>query len=121
MFANILGALPQVKAGRMRAIAVSSANGSEAVPDVPPVAKDFPDFDMTTWQGIFAPAATPKDLVEFINRNFMWALTLPDTKQRFSEQGAEIVAAGPAQLATFVRNESALFERIIKTAHIPRE
>ena len=121
MFANILGALPQVKAGRMRAIAVSSARPSSAAADVPPVASVFPEFDMTGWQGIFAPAGTPKELIASINRDFVWALTLPDTKQRLSEQGADVVAEGPAELATFVRKESALLAKIIKSAGIPPE
>jgi len=121
MFANILGALPQVRAGRMRAIAVSSANGSPAAADVPSIARDYPDFDITTWQGIFVPAGTPRELIELINRDIVWALTLPETKQRFNEQGAQIVAEGPGQLGAFVKRESALFAKIIRTARIPQE
>ena len=121
MFANILGALPQVKAGRMRAIAVSSAKPSGAAPGVPPVASVYPEFDMTGWQGIFVPAGTPKDLVAAINRDFIWALNLPDTTQRLTEQGADVVAEGPAHLAAFVRRESALLAKIIRTAGIPQE
>ena len=121
MFANILGALPQVKAGRMRAIAVSSAKPSRAAPGVPPVATVYPQFDMTGWQGIFAPAGTPKELIAAINRDFIWALTQPDSRRRLSEQGADVVAEGPAELAAFVRKESALLEKIIKSAGIPQE
>jgi tripartite-type tricarboxylate transporter receptor subunit TctC len=121
MFANILGALPQVKMGRMRAIAVSSAKASSAAPGVPPVATVFPDFDMTGWQGIFAPAGTPKDIIAAINRDFVWALTLPESRQRLTEQGADVVAEGPAELGSFVRKESALLEKIIKAAAIPQE
>jgi tripartite-type tricarboxylate transporter receptor subunit TctC len=121
MFANIVGALPQVKAGRMRAIAVSSARPSAAVPGVPSIASVYPEFDMTAWMGIFAPAGTPKDLVAAINRDFVWALTLPESKQRLGEQGAEVVAEGPAELTTFLKKESALFARIIRDARIPQE
>jgi tripartite-type tricarboxylate transporter receptor subunit TctC len=121
MFANILGALPQVKAGRMRAVAVSSAKPSSAAPGVPTVASVYPEFDMTGWQGIFAPAGTSKDLVASINRDFVWALNQPDVRQRLSEQGAEVVAEGPAELAAFVRRESALLAKIIKSAGIPQE
>jgi tripartite-type tricarboxylate transporter receptor subunit TctC len=121
MFANILGALPQVKAGRMRAIAVSSAKSASAAPSVPPVAVVYPEFDMTGWQGIFAPAGTPKDVIAGLNRDIVWALTLPESKQRLSEQGAEVVAEGPAELAAFVRKESALLAKIIKSAGIPQE
>jgi tripartite-type tricarboxylate transporter receptor subunit TctC len=121
MFANIVGALPQVKAGKMRAIAVSSAKPSAAVPNVPPVATVFPEFDMTAWMGIFAPAGTAPDVVNAISGDFAWALTLPESKQRLSEQGADIVAAGPAELAAFTKKESAVFAKIIRSAAIPLE
>ena len=121
MFANILGALPQVKAGRMRAIAVSSAKPSGAAPNVPSVASVYPDFDMTGWQGIFVPAGTSKDLIASINRDFIWALSQPDVRQRLTEQGADVVAQGPTELAAFTRKESALFAKVIKSAGIPPE
>jgi tripartite-type tricarboxylate transporter receptor subunit TctC len=121
MFANIVGALPQVKAGRMRAIAVSSAKPSAAVPGVPSVASVYPEFDMTAWMGIFVPAGTPRDLVAAINRDFVWALTLPESRQRLGEQGAEVVAEGPAELTAFLKRESALFAKIISNARIPQE
>jgi tripartite-type tricarboxylate transporter receptor subunit TctC len=121
MFANIVGALPQVKAGRLRAIAVSSARPSPVMPELPTVASVFPGFDMTGWQGIFAPAATPGEIVAAINRHFLWALTLSETKQRLTGQGAEVIAEGPAELAAFIRRESALFAKIMRTAGIPQE
>jgi tripartite-type tricarboxylate transporter receptor subunit TctC len=121
MFANIVGALPQVKAGKMRAIAVSSAKPSAALPNVPPVATVFPEFDMTAWMGIFAPAGTAPDVVNAISGDFAWALTLPESKQRLSEQGADIVAAGPAELAAFTKKESAVFAKIIRSSAIPLE
>jgi tripartite-type tricarboxylate transporter receptor subunit TctC len=71
--------------------------------------------------GIFAPAGTPKDLVASINRDFVWALTLTESRQRLAEQGAEVVAEGPAELAALTKKESALFEKIIATAGIPKE
>ena len=121
MFANILGALPHTKTGRLRAIAVSSAKPASAAPGVPPVASVYPGFDMTGWQGIFAPAGTPKDLIAAINRDFIWALTLPESKQRFGELGAELVAEGPDALAAFTRRESAVIAKIIKSARIPQQ
>jgi len=121
MFANIVGALPQVKAGKMRAIAVSSAKPSTVVPGVPSVATVYPQFDMTAWMGIFAPAGTPKDVIGAINQDFLWALMLPESKQRLTEQGAEVVAEGPGELAAVLKKESALFAKIIKTAGVPQE
>jgi tripartite-type tricarboxylate transporter receptor subunit TctC len=121
MFANIVGALPHVKAAKMRAIAVSSAKPSAAVPGVPSISSVYPEFDMTAWMGIFAPSGTPKDFVAAINKDFVWALTLPESKQRLTEQGAEVVAEGPAELGAFLKKESALFAKIIKLAGIPQE
>jgi tripartite-type tricarboxylate transporter receptor subunit TctC len=121
MFANIVGVLPLVKSGKVRAIAVSSAKPSAIVPGVSSVASLFPEFDMTGWMGIFAPAGTPNELVESINRDMVWALNLPETKKYLSDQGAEVVAEGPNELAAFVRKESALFEKIINKAGIPKE
>ena len=121
MFANIVGALPQVKAGKMRAVAVSSAKPSAAVPGVPSVASVYPEFDMTAWMGIFAPSGTPKDRVAAINQDFVWALSLDESRQRLIEQGAEVVAEGPAELSAFLKKESALFARIIRNAGVPQE
>jgi tripartite-type tricarboxylate transporter receptor subunit TctC len=120
MFANIVGVLPFVKSGKVRAIAISSAKPSSLVPDMPPVAKDYPEFDMTAWMGVLAPAGTPDGLIAFIQRDFVWAVNLPDTKKFLNEQGAEVVAEGPAELSAFVHRESALFERIIRDAGIPK-
>ena len=120
MFANIVGVLPFVKSGKVRAIAISSAKPSSLVPDMPPVAKDYPEFDMTAWMGVLAPAGTPDGLIASIQRDFVWAVNLPDTKKFLNEQGAEVVAEGPAELSAFVHRESALFERIIRDAGIPK-
>ena len=121
MFANIVGALPQVKAGRLRAIAVSSAKPSAAAPGVAPIAQAYAGFDMTAWMGIFAPAGTPKDLVASIHRDLASVLVLPETKQRLADQGADVSAQGPAELAAFMKKEIAVFARIIKDAGIPQE
>lgn len=121
MFANIVGALPQVKAGRLRAIAVSSAKPAAAAPNVAPIAAAYPAFDMTAWMGIFAPAGTPKDLVATLHRDIAAVLVLPETRQRLADQGADVVAQGPAELATFMKKESAVFAKIIRDAGIPQE
>jgi tripartite-type tricarboxylate transporter receptor subunit TctC len=77
--------------------------------------------DTTAWMGIFVPAGKPKDIVAGINKDFVWALTLPESKQRLSEQGAEAIAQGPAGLSAFLKKESAIFAKIIKSAGIPQE
>ena len=121
MFANIVGVLPYVKSGKVRAIAISSAKPSGLVPGTPPVAKDYPEFDMTAWMGILAPAGTSDALIASMNRDFIWALNLPDAKKFLNDQGAEVVAEGPDEFSAFMRKESALFERIIRNAGIPKD
>jgi tripartite-type tricarboxylate transporter receptor subunit TctC len=121
MFANIVGVLPHVKSMRVRALAVSSAKRSAALPDVPSVAEAYPDFDVTGWMGIFAPAGTSREIVAKVSGDIVRVLGRPDIRERFAGQGAETIAGSPDQLASFVRKESALYAGIIKSARITAE
>jgi tripartite-type tricarboxylate transporter receptor subunit TctC len=120
-FNNVVGALPHVKSGKVRALAVSTAKRSSVLPDVLPVASVYPSFDVASWMGVFAPAGTPKELVAGITRDVVWAMNQPETTQRMADLGAEVVAGGPAELVAYTRNESELFGRIIAAAGIPKE
>jgi tripartite-type tricarboxylate transporter receptor subunit TctC len=120
-FNNVVGVLQQVNSGRVRALAVSSAQRSSALPNVPPVAAVYPDFDIGAWMGLYAPAAIPRELLAVLTRDVNAAMTLPDTKQRIAELGADIIAAGPAELAAYTRRESALFGKAVAAAKIEKE
>ncbi len=120
-FNNVVGALPHVKAGKVRGLAVSTAKRSSVLPDVPPVASVYPGFDVASWMGIFAPAGISKELLAAVTRDAVWAMNQPETRQRMADLGAEVVAGGPAELAAYTRNESALFGKIIAAAGIPKE
>ena len=112
MFANIVGVLPQVTAGRVRAIAVSSAKRAAVLPDVPGVAETYPDFDLTAWMGLFFPAGTPREIVARVEADAIRVLGRTDVRERFEAQGAQVVAAPGAQLAEFIRKEAALYAKV---------
>ena len=118
MFANIVGVLQHIKTGKVRAIAVSSAQRSSILPDVPSVADTFPAFDATGWTGIFAPAGTPKEIIARLHGDITSVLARADIRERFAGQGAEVIASSPEQLAAFVRRESALYVKIIRSSSI---
>ena len=121
MFANIVGAMPHVKAGKLRAIAVSSAKRSSALPDVPSVGETIKGFDMTAWMGLFGAAGTPKDIVNRVSSEVARIVQLPDVRTRMLGQGAEPVGGTPQELADLMARETALYAKIIKTSGIQPE
>jgi tripartite-type tricarboxylate transporter receptor subunit TctC len=118
MFANIVGVLQHIKTGKVRAIAVSSVKRATVLPDVPSVADTFAGFDATGWTGVFAPTGTPKEIVAKLHADITSVLARQDIRERFAEQGAEVVAGMPEQLAAFVRRESTLYAKIIQSSGI---
>ncbi len=107
--------LPQVKAGRIRALAVSPAKRSPAVPDLPTIAEaGVPGYDAGSWFALYAPAKTPKAIVTRLSAETARILKLPDVSQRLSEQGAESVGSTPEQLASHTRSEIAKWAKVIK-------
>ena len=118
MFANIVGVLQHIKSGKVRPIAVSSIRRASVLPEVPSIADTFAGFDASGWTGVFAPAGTPKEIVGKLHADIAAVLARPDIRERFGEQGAEVVAGTPEQLAVFVRTESALYAKIIRSSGI---
>ena len=118
MFANIVGVLQHIRSGKVRAIAVSSVKRAVTLPDVPSVADTYPEFDATGWTGVFAPAGTPKEVIAKLHTDITSVLSRPDIRERFTDQGAEVVAGSPEQMAAFVRRESALYAKIIQSSGI---
>ena len=120
-FANITGAMPHVKANRLRAVAVSSAQRTPLVPELPPVAETLPGFDVTTWMGLFAPSATPKELISTVHNDLARVLRTPEMTRHFNGQGADIIAGPPQQLAEFVRRDSARYGKVIRDIGLTAE
>jgi tripartite-type tricarboxylate transporter receptor subunit TctC len=108
-------AVPQVKAGRVRPIAVTSAQRSPALPEVPTVNEQgFSDFDDLTWIGFFVPAGTPGAVVARLNSEIGRAFEAPDTRERLAQQGLEWKRNTPAEFAAFLRSEIVKWARAVK-------
>ncbi|MGB2816214.1 MAG: tripartite tricarboxylate transporter substrate binding protein [Burkholderiaceae bacterium] len=115
MFDNLASALTQVKAGKLRAFAVTTARRSDSMPDVPTMAESgLPGFDVSTWFGVFAPAGTPAAVVEQLNQAFTAALRSPEMRERLARMGAEPAPMAPAAFGQFVRAEMAKYEKVVK-------
>ena len=111
--------VPQVKAGKVRAIAVSTTHRSPAVPDVPTVAEaGVPGYDSGAWFGLVAPANTPKDIVDKLSRETARILKLPDVSARLADLGAEAVGGTPEQFAAHIKSETAKWAKVIKDSNV---
>jgi len=107
--------MPFIQAGRLRAIATSTAKRISALPELPPVADAIPGFETITWQGFVVPAGTPKDIVDRLHREFVRALKDPEFAERMRGMGLEIYGTTPAQFGEFIRNENIKWTKVIKT------
>ena len=112
-----------MKAGKLKLIAVSTAKRSPAAPDVPTVAEGggFSDFDLSLWQGIFAPHGTPKDIVARLNSEINKIVTQPDFRARLRDDGADVNPMTVDQFAAFVKAEGDKYLNIIKQSGMKPE
>jgi len=118
-FSPISAALPNVREGKLVALGVSTSKRSSALPDVPTIAEAaLPGFDYNLWVGLFAPAGTPPDVVDKINKDVDRVLQLPDVKERLASLGAEAMPMTPAEFKKFVQTEIAESAKVIKAAGI---
>jgi tripartite-type tricarboxylate transporter receptor subunit TctC len=116
---NLPPYLPQVKAGKIRALAVSTAKRSPAVPDIPTVAEaGVPGYDSGAWFGLLAPAGTPKDIVNRLAAETQRILKLPDVHERIATLGAEPVGSTPEQFAAHIKSEIAKWAKVIREANV---
>ena len=113
-FDNLATASPNIRSGKLKAIAVTTAQRSNALPEVPPMADTLKGFSIDTWWGLVAPAGTPHDVIEKLNHAFVAALDAPETKTRFGVLLAEPVASTPAEFGKFMGVERAKYERVVK-------
>jgi len=112
-------AIPHIKAGRMKAIGVSSLKRIESLPNVPTVAEaGFPGFEERSWVGFFVPAGTPAAVVNLLNKEINHALALPDMVAAFKGQGMDIHQGSPAEFRRYVQQEIASWEKMIKTTGV---
>ena len=121
-FGNVAQSVPQVKAGRVRALAVASLQRSAVMPDVPTVAESgVPGFEGGAWYGLLAPAATPRATLERLNGEIVRILKLPDIQQRLHNEAYNVIADTPDQFAAAIRAELAKWAPIVKQAGLRAE
>jgi tripartite-type tricarboxylate transporter receptor subunit TctC len=119
LFSIALTALPQVKAGRVRALAITSARRSAVAPELPTVAESgYPGFEVTGWFGWLAPARTPREVVTLLNREIVRVLNEQPIRERLLGQGADPAPSTPQQFGEFIRSEHAKWSRVIRQAGI---
>jgi len=116
---NMNSAMPMIKAGKVRAIAVTTAKRSAAMPDLATVAEQaLPGFDSGSWFGMFAPAGTPKSIVDKLNAQVVKILQVPDVKAALAQQGAEVAADTPAAFTELIRTDIARWAKVVQAAGV---
>ena len=120
-FVTLLPALKHVQGGKLRVLAVSTKARARLLPDVPPLADTLPGFDVTQWNALWAPAGTPKEVIEKLAVEIQRIIHSPDYRSRMAELGAEAVGSSPSELAAFQRAEIAKYRKIAQEATIKAE
>lgn len=113
---NLASAAANIKAGKILPLAVTSAQRSPLMPEVPAIAETIPGFEIDTWWGLVAPAGTPRELVARLNAAFTAALSTPDVKARFTQLMAEPVPTTPEQFAALIQREHKRYEAVVKAS-----
>jgi len=113
---NLATAAPNIRAGKLKPLAVTTLTRSPALPEVPPIADTLKGFSIDTWWGLVAPAGTPREVVTKLNQAFVAGLQTPEAKSRFALLMAEPVTNSPEEFGAFMRAELAKYERIVKAS-----
>ena len=122
MFNALHAVLPQVKAGKISAIAVGGPRRSRVAPDIPTFAESgYPDFDVDFWYGLLVPAATPKDIIAKLNQDITQILNTPEMRETLSNQGLETGTSTPEQFGALIRTDLARWANVVKSAGITAE
>jgi len=118
MFTSPLAALPHVKTGKLRALAMASKTRSLAAPDLATVGETVPGYEASLWYGLLAPAGTAKPIVARLHGEVVTALKLSDVVERLSSQGVEPIGSTPEELAAFMQSETAKWGKVVREANI---
>jgi len=117
-FTGATNVVEYVKAGKLRALAVTAATRLETLPDTPTVADFVPGYEASTWYGVGAPTNTPSGIIDKLNREINAALTDPKMKARLSELGTSVLVTSPAEFAKFIADETEKWAKVIRAANI---
>jgi len=115
-FDNLATAAPNIRSGKLKALAVTTLKRSPNLPDAPPVADTLKGFSIDTWWGLVAPAGTPREAIQRLNHAFVAALNSPEAKTRFATLMAEPVPTSPEEFAGFMKAELAKYEKVVKAS-----
>jgi tripartite-type tricarboxylate transporter receptor subunit TctC len=123
MFDTVITSVPQIRAGKLRAFAVSSAKRASSLPEVPTMQEaGIKGFDISQWQGFLAPAGTPKSIVDRLNAETVHAMHAPDVRERIAVQGGNDIATGtPEQFAALIKSDLQAYAKLIRDAKIPAQ
>ncbi len=121
MVDNLLSSIEYVRTGKLRALAVTTATRSPALPDIPTVGDFVPGLEASIWQGIGVPRNTPPEIVEKLNREINTALADPKIKARFADLGSTVFPTSPAEFGKFIAAETQKWGKVIRAAHIKAE
>jgi len=117
-FSTMPPIIPHIRAGRVKALAVTKDKRAAVLPDVPTIAETVPGYSMSTWYGAVVPAKTSREIVTKLNQEMLKALAAPDVKSRMASLGADIVASSPEQTAAIFRTDIEKYTRVAKAAKI---
>lgn len=115
-FDNLATAAPNIRSGKLKALAVTTLQRSPSLPEVPPVADTLKGFAIDTWWGLVAPAGTPREVVQKLNQAFVAALQSPEARTRFAGLMAEPVVTTPDEFGRFMKAELAKYEKVVKAS-----
>ena len=110
--------VPQLKSGRVRALAVTTAKRAAALPDLPTIAESVPGYEMALWIGVFAPGGTPGEIASKLNAEVVRIVNLPDIREKLDGMGVEPLGNTSEQVAEWIRREIAKFGPVVKAANI---
>jgi tripartite-type tricarboxylate transporter receptor subunit TctC len=114
--------VPHVNAGRLRALGITAATRSKALPDIPTIAEaGLPGYEAVQWSVMVAPTGTPREIISRLNKETVAILGMPETRERLSGDSAEIVGSSPEQTAAFVKSETVKWAKVVKAAGITPE
>jgi tripartite-type tricarboxylate transporter receptor subunit TctC len=113
-FPTTVGSIEYIRAGRLRALAVTTAKRSEVLPDIPTVAEFVLDYEASNWFGFCAPNATPTEIIDTLNKEINAALADPKMKARLADLGGTVLAGSPADLSKLIAEETEKWGKVVK-------
>ncbi len=116
VFDGVNAAIGDIRSGKLKALGVTGRSRSALLPDVAPLADTLPDYEVTSWGGIVAPAATPRDVVERLSNALVAIGSWPDTQQRFAQLGIQLLVSSPQQMDAFVREQIARWRPLVEAS-----